>query len=115
MKDVSDPKQVKDASKKSIHRQRGIDNALKAMMEHRATRTWLFDLLEFCNVYRSSFSTSGLIMAQNEGQRNVGLKVLSDIMRVSPQQYVSMLQEQKEPDEDERSPEHTEPDRTGSE
>lgn len=100
MKNAGNPDEVSKARRKSDRRQRAIDNALKAMMGHRETRLWIFDLLEFCNLYRSSFATSGLVMAQNEGQRNVGLRLLADIMRVAPEQYVLMLTENKEPDDD---------------
>jgi len=86
---------------------------MKAMMEHKETRAWIYNLLSSCRLYESNFATSGLVMAHSEGQRNVGLMVLADIMRVAPQQYVLMLEENKETDDDDGT--SSEPGGAGSE
>lgn len=112
-RDLGNPVDVSRTKRRSDTRQRGIDNALKAMMEHKETRAWLHSLLSFCRLYESNFATSGLVMAHSEGQRNVGLMVLADIMRVAPQQYVLMLEENKEKDDDDGT--SSEPGRASSE
>lgn len=54
-------------------------------------------LLEETGVYRSSFNHSGSVMAFNEGQRNVGLRLLSQILVHAPGSYALLLEEQKTP------------------
>lgn len=100
MKDVSDPEQVRAAGIRAKQKDILRQNVVKALMENKQTRAWLYDLMEFCGVFQTSFSTSGLLMAQKEGMRNVGLMVLDQLMRSAPQQYVLMLEEAREPDED---------------
>jgi len=58
----------------------------------------MYDLLATCQMFQTSFSKSALEMAFNEGARNVGLRITADIMRVTPDNYVKMLREQKDKD-----------------
>lgn len=41
----------------------------------------------------SSFSTEPLIMAFNEGKRSLGLQLIGEINRISPELYVKMALE----------------------
>jgi hypothetical protein len=73
--------------------QAGHDNAIKALMSHTETRAWMWDLLTECRVYSQVFDRSALQMAFNDGSRNVGLKLIADIMRVAPDSYIQMSRE----------------------
>ena len=53
------------------------------------------ELLDWCGVYRSSFSTNGSEMSFREGQRNVGLKLLAAVQVAAPDFYLKMLEEQQ--------------------
>jgi hypothetical protein len=53
----------------------------------------MLDLLERTHCFGSSFGTNALAMAFAEGERNVGLQLLNDIMSVAPDQYVLMMRE----------------------
>lgn len=55
----------------------------------------MWRLLSDAGVYRSTFNNDAMQMAFNEGQRNAGLKHLSELMSVCPQQYALMLDEQR--------------------
>ncbi len=70
------------------------DNDLKWLMEQKRGRRIVWRLLEGAGIYRSSFNHSGSVMAFNEGRRDVGLKLLADVCRVSPQGYALMTEEQ---------------------
>lgn len=93
LRDVGDPKQVRAEKKKAERRQRLLDNVVYALMEHCDTRIWLWDVLQLCNVYSSSFSHNALTTAFAEGKRAVGLKLLADIMRVAPENYATMARD----------------------
>jgi hypothetical protein len=73
--------------------QKTLDEATTALMAHPQTRAWMYDLLSFCGMFKSSFDRSALSMAFNEGARNVGLRVTSDLMRVCPDGYTQMVRE----------------------
>jgi hypothetical protein len=56
------------------------------------------DLLEFCHIFSTTFTPSPTSAAFNEGQRNVGLRLLNDIMSACPDHYVLMMRERNERD-----------------
>jgi hypothetical protein len=64
---------------------------LDSLMSIPAGRRFLWRLLTMSGVFRSSFSTDPLVMAMNEGQRNVGLRVVGAIMAVCPEKYIAMM------------------------
>jgi hypothetical protein len=53
----------------------------------------MLDLLEQCHVFQTSFSTNALSMAAAEGERNIGLILLGEIMAACPAEYVRMMEE----------------------
>lgn len=63
------------------------------MMSHPSGRRWVWNWLGFCGTFRSSFDREPLLMAFNEGQRNVGQKLLADVMKYAPHSYASMMTE----------------------
>lgn len=69
------------------------DNDLKWLMDQKRGRRIVWRQLEATGIYRSSFNHSGSVMAFNEGARNVGLKLLADVTRVSPHGYALMIEE----------------------
>lgn len=58
-------------------------------------RKWMLDRLEFCHVFATSFNENPLAMAFAEGERNVGLQLLNDIMWACPDEYVEMMNERR--------------------
>jgi hypothetical protein len=75
------------------------------IMNHPQGREFIWGLLGDCGLYRSSWHPSELIHF-NEGRRDVGLRVLDEIMRRCPMAYLDMQREaierasQPESDED---------------
>jgi hypothetical protein len=80
---------------KAYREQKDLDAALAAIMQHPQTRAWMYWLLESCSMYRTTFDRSALIMAFNEGGRNVGLQITAQLMRVTPDSYTQMVLEAK--------------------
>ena len=94
--DASDPKSVRKAQKAAKTAERLRQDVIRNLMSTIAGRAFVYDLLEGCHVFVTSFSLNALQMAHNEGERTVGLRLLADIMRVCPDKYVLMAREYSE-------------------
>ena len=64
------------------------------LMNDRRGRRFVWMLLESTGVFRSSFTGNSTTFF-NEGQRNVGLMVLSLINELAPNQYIIAMNERK--------------------
>lgn len=71
-----------------------LDRDLKFILETEQGRSYLYELLDFCGLYKGSF-TGNSETFYREGQRNVGLKIFADIGRVAPEAYIKMMSEIK--------------------
>lgn len=69
---------------------------LAAVMSSKGGRLTVHRLLEWAGVYRLSFTGDALWSAFNEGQRNVGNKLLAEIMADFPAEFALMMKEAKE-------------------
>lgn len=69
---------------------------LKWLMSNKRGRRFVHRLLERAGVWRISFNTNALTMSFNEGMRNEGLRLLSQITEHTPKRYTEMLKESKE-------------------
>lgn len=56
-------------------------------------RRHIWGLLAQSGVFRSSFNTNAMTMAFQEGQRNIGLRLLSMIHEHCPESYTVMVEE----------------------
>ena len=93
---AANQKQIKRASvRESIKRKEEREDMLKLLGMPEGRRVF-WRLLSFCNIYGSSYSDNPGFMAFREGQRNVGNKILADIMSVAPEAYITMMKENKE-------------------
>lgn len=87
---AADPRQVR-RNRKAEHRaelQRRLD--LREVLRTRSGRRYLWTLLCECGVFTSSFDPEALMMARNEGERNVGLRLFAEINEVDPAMYHTM-------------------------
>jgi|SRR5208337_646886 len=75
-------------------------SALRAFLGTAEGRMWFWDVLSFCGVFHSSFSVEALLMAFNEGKRNVGNFLISEINQLSPEFYMKMAVENQEKEKD---------------
>lgn len=96
--DTNDPQQVNMARAKAGRRKKKSLKVVSALMEHSDGREWLYMLLVATDVFRTSYvfgePTEG--MAFREGKRFVGLQLLADIRKSSPDKYGIMLNECEE-------------------
>jgi hypothetical protein len=63
---------------------------LQSVMGSEAGRRFMWSLLGDCGMYRASFNNSGSITAFNEGQRDIGLRLVARITQECPEQYLAM-------------------------
>lgn len=96
--DSSDPEQVNKARIKAGRRKKKALSVVEALMQHADGREWLYMLLTACEVYRLSYmhNESHADMCFREGKKFIGLQLLADIEKASPQNYLLMLRECKE-------------------
>jgi hypothetical protein len=66
---------------------------IKHLLESPEGRLWLWELLSFCGVSKTSFDGTSRTYF-NEGARNVGLRITADLTRHFPEKYVQMLREE---------------------
>lgn len=74
---------------------------VNAVMATRAGRAYIWSLLSN-TIYVSAYSPEPTSMAFNVGQQNVGLKIEADIKIHCPEQYLLMLKEAKEDQDNDR-------------
>lgn len=70
--------------------------ALKAVLDTRDGRAVIWQILSDTGIYRSSFDRDAAVMAFNEGQRNVGLRLLDRVMAVDIDAFKLMQDEAHE-------------------
>jgi hypothetical protein len=95
VKNASDESQVRNAEikKKLIDDQE--KNDLRFILSTDQGRRFIWKQLQLCGVFKSSFTGSSETYFL-EGQRNIGLKLLADVMDADPESYLKMFKKQKE-------------------
>jgi hypothetical protein len=93
MYDASDRSHVKDAERSARVSARERQQIVIAIMGQMGSRAWMHELLVNCHIFAPSFTGEALTSAFNEGQRNIGLILMADIMSACPNLYVTMMEE----------------------
>ncbi|HWT80867.1 MAG TPA: hypothetical protein VN648_18930, partial [Candidatus Methylomirabilis sp.] len=83
-------KDVRRLEKQARLDERARLETTQSLMGTVAGRQWVYELLAQCHVFASSFSLNAHEAAFREGERNVGLMVLNEVMMASPDEYVQM-------------------------
>lgn len=91
---LSDPPDADDLALQEEKARRLETDDLKWLMSDKRGRRVMWRLLETTGVYRSSFTGNSETFFR-EGQRNVGLRLLSDIHEHCPDAFVVMLKEHR--------------------
>lgn len=90
----ADPDQVKQAEVKAKLETLNNTDSLYAIMQLKEGRNFVWWLLEEAGVFRTSFTGNSTTFF-NEGQRNIGLKVMAILNEKCPDLYLKMLKENK--------------------
>lgn len=96
--DFSNRKDVRKAEKEGKLAERQRQEMVKGIMSLRPGRAWMLERLERCHLFSTTFNGDPLQSAFNEGQRNIGLQDLTDIMAACPNHYITMMLERNERD-----------------
>jgi hypothetical protein len=62
------------------------------ILSHAEGRRFYWGLMKQCGIFKSSFTGNNTTFF-NEGERNIGLKLLSDLNEIAPEAYVLMIKE----------------------
>ncbi|WP_140179419.1 MULTISPECIES: Bbp19 family protein [Providencia] len=81
--------------KEKLKREREIED-IKQIMSTEAGRRFVWRITSSCGVFDISFTNDPYVTAFNEGARNQGLMLLSDVMEFCAEQYLLMAEEAKE-------------------
>ena len=97
--DAGDHTHVSERQKRRRLESQRADTDLVWLMNQREGRRFVWRLLQSCHLYETSFTGPGGSKGATffrEGERNVGLQVLADIVRLCPELHARMAGETKE-------------------
>lgn len=94
--DASNPQQVNEARKKAGRKKKARLEMIAGIMELKAGRLWMYDLLASCHVGGTPFVQGDPYATHLKiGELNVGNRLLADIGESAPDKYMLMLKEGK--------------------
>lgn len=93
--DTSEPLEVNKAKKKASRTRADRLKFVEAAMSMEQGRAWFYDVLVRCKVFNTPFQEDPYRTAFNCGMLNIGLMLLDDIQTSSPNQYSTMISENK--------------------
>jgi hypothetical protein len=93
VRSTSDAEQVSRARESESDRRDRQDAELRGVLNSYPGRSVIWRVLEQCGIYELSFSGDSHRTAFREGNRNVGLFLLTEVMRVAPDAYGLMQRE----------------------
>jgi len=93
---AADRKKIREAEKqaKRIEQQRA--GVIRQIMGTTYGREWIWAKLEGAHIFQSSFADNALRMAFLEGERNLGIGLLNDVMRFCPDEFILAMREANE-------------------
>lgn len=92
--DPNDPEQVERRQIEAARDEMEKRQAIGRLLLDAAGRKWMWDLLVQCHVFHTEFHGENTHMtAFAIGERNIGLRILSEMNAAAPNAYAAMLQE----------------------
>jgi len=92
VKNAADAEQVKEAGVKEKFGRKQELNDVYNILAIPSGRRWVWRVLSDCGVFKSSFTGNSTTFF-NEGRRDIGLRILADVMEANPDAYVQMAKE----------------------
>lgn len=92
---AADERQVAERTSQAKLRDHVYAQGLAHTLSTMEGRAWVYKVLDACGVFRTSF-TGNSETFMREGQRNVGLLIMADIMRDQEEAYLLMCREARE-------------------
>ena len=95
MSDVGDPSYVDGKKNRFQLEKEGNEEYLRSTLESYKGRACLWNFLQICGMYDRGYTGDNRAY-YNEGKRDVGLTIKSDIETVAPNAFVKMMMEASE-------------------
>lgn len=95
-KNAGDVKAVRAETKKARLKLEQEREEMRNTLASPDGRAVVWRILEQCGIYRSSFQGEALTMAFNEGKRQIGLWLLSELQQANPGAYLAMQRDKKQ-------------------
>lgn len=93
VRNAADKEQVEKASKQLKSEQELAIDDLKALLLLPQGKRFIWRQLENCQIFKLSYTGVAESTNFNEGQRNIGLKLLHDCLKAAPESFVDMMQQ----------------------
>jgi hypothetical protein len=93
---AAERKDVRRAEKDAKLAEQQRREVIVGLMSAIPGRRWVLETLESCHIFRTSYNRDPTTMAFMEGQRDIGLRLLNDIMASCPDDYILMMRESNE-------------------
>lgn len=93
---AGDPAQVAKTARKAKAEKRNAENDLRFIMDDERGRRFMWGLLSRCGIYRNSYLAGRGVpeaTAFYEGERNIGLQLIAEVMAAAPRAYEAMQKE----------------------
>jgi hypothetical protein len=90
---AADRKSVRRLEKAAKFAESQRQQTITTLMSTSFGREWIWDILASCHCFVTTFSGDALTSAFAEGERNVGLRILADILVACPEQYIQAQRE----------------------
>src|SRR6267154_4206594 len=95
--DASDPAAAANAEREAARKARDDADVLRKLMFSKQGRGFLYRRLEMCHIYGNTFAGEEThVSAFQQGEENVGKRLMLEAMDASPDLYVQMIKEQRE-------------------
>jgi hypothetical protein len=92
--DASDEAQVNRRKRDAGRRKKEAGDVLVNLLAKPAGRAWLWGLMAATHMFETSFvQNDPTASAFREGERNIGLRILGEVMRIAPDSFVLMMKE----------------------
>ncbi len=93
MTSASNERQIR-ARNDQMRRDRLTDETVtKSLMAHPDGRRWVWLRLSEANLWSEDMEFDSGYMAYRKGQRQAGLRLLADVSRFAPREYITMTEE----------------------
>lgn len=91
--DASDPGQVRQRELAARRREKSDREVLTSLLSTRDGRSWMWSFLSDCHCFALSFDRDPYQTAFNEGERNAGQRLLTQITKTCPEALIQMMKE----------------------
>lgn len=92
--DASDPSSVNKARQRAGRKKASELEVISTIMSTTQGRAWMYGILESCMIFGNPFVPGQAdSTAFNLGMANIGKRILQDIMKAAPDQYLKMCKE----------------------